>query len=107
LLQQNSLYSRGLLLSSEAIAAAAGVRDAVGVVLSMLRSIRNEDHYNLLWSKMETFLADYDLKMPKTPRQGRVPRQLEFDMGLTRLKRHDMSVKDLHRRICFEVLDLM
>jgi len=40
---------------------AAGVRDAVGVVLSMLRSIRNKDHYNLLWSKMETFEADYDL----------------------------------------------
>jgi len=51
---------------------AAGVRDAVGVVLSTLRSLRNEGHYNLLWSKMETFVADYDLKMPKTPRQRRV-----------------------------------
>jgi len=86
---------------------AADVRHAVAVVLSMLRSIRNEDHYNLLWSKMETFVADYDLKMPKTPRQRRVPRQLEFDIGLTGAKGHGISVTDLHRRIYFEVLDLI
>ena len=66
------------------------------MVIHTLQSIRNDESFDLFWSRVRN-TAD------KLPRKHKVPRR--FESGLSEGHFHD-DVKDLYRLHYFETLDL-
>jgi len=85
----------------------AGAKEVVKTVLTLLRSIKHESHFDMLWEKMNSFVSKHDLQELQERRQHRSPRQLELDMGLTGARGHTFSTKELHQKTHFEAIDVI
>ena len=70
----------------------------------VLRSMRNEEHFDQLWEKLSLMLSTVEVSAPVLPRRRKVPRR--FELGIAPPE-YDSSPKDMYRRIYFEALDLL
>ena len=70
----------------------------------VLKSIRNEEMFNLFWEKVIMMTQDIEVNDPVMPRKRRVPQR--YDDGIAQPE-YDQTPKDMYRRIYFEDLDLL
>ena len=80
----------------------AGANEAVDLTLKNLKRMRSDEHFELLWSKMEQAKEKYELVEPSLPRKRRSP----LDAHNRGTAYHFQSIKDSMRRDYFEIIDV-
>lgn len=87
-------------IQSKNISAAEG-QQLAKLVIATLRSIREEDKYDLFWTKLLKFAEDNDVDDPQLPRRKRRPARLQDgDAG-----HYHACPKDYYRQLYYEALD--
>ncbi len=74
------------------------------MAVATLKSVRNEESFDLFWQKVNSRASQLDVGEPQLPRRRRLPRRL--DDGLSAAEFHD-SPKIFYRQQYFEAIDLI
>ena len=90
-------------LQQHSISAAEG-QQVARMTIGTLKSLRNDQSFELFWTKVNQTTSNLDVNEPQLPRRRKVPRR--YDDGLSESDYHD-SPKSLYRQKYYEAIDLI